>query len=114
MEKQDFDVMVERLKTSESYEVLRVESDEHGDEVEFKLTYFDRLEVDRVTRHLVMRRMAVPEDIKKDPEAERAVDLFDGKVIFSEVKICPTCGHRTFRNVTKQMGAMLQGLEVVW
>jgi len=107
---EEFSQIVERLRRDTEHfsniEVIEHEKrdDGHfGDDVIFDMKYVSLDELGEIKKRLKIHRF--PE---KFPDDSR-VFTFGGKVIISELKKCPTCGHEEWKNVTREVGAKLLG-----
>lgn len=77
-----------------------------GDTVFFTYKRLSLEEMGEATKRLKLHRF--PDTIDGEPTPE----MMKGKVVASEAKKCPTCGHETWKNITKELGAVLQGIPV--
>lgn len=107
MDRKELREMVKRLeKDTKHFSDIEVEETDTGDDVIFDFTRFSQDDMETVTKRLKVHRFP-----SVFPDGS-PIPVMGGKVIVTELVKCPTCEAETWKNVSKEIGTIMQGVDV--
>ena len=109
MNHKEFEEMVERLRANtKTFSNIETEITEEGtDRVTFDYKYASVEQMDIVKKRLRIARF--PDAF---PDGSPTTPMMKGKITICEIKKCSECGQEVIKNVTRELGALLQGVPV--